>query len=228
MTLRFGILAFPAVQQLDLSGPYELFASAPNAEVHLLWKDCAPLRSATGLILTPTTRFANCPPLDVLCVPGGGGINALLEDAETLAFVREQAARARFVTSVCTGALVLGAAGLLVGKRATTHWNAVDFLARYGAIPTEGRVVQDGALITAGGVTAGIDFGLTVIAALLGQTEAETIQLCLEYAPAPPFQAGTPGQAPAPVLAAARQRLAASRAARAAILASGRAPGVTA
>ncbi|MFD1626678.1 DJ-1/PfpI family protein [Azospirillum griseum] len=218
MTLGFGLLAFPTVQQLDLSGPYEVFASVPGGEVHLLWKDTAPLRSATGLILTPTTRLEDCPPLDVLCVPGGTGINALLEDAETLAFVRAQADRARFVTSVCTGALVLGAAGLLAGKRATTHWNAMDFLPRFGAIPTPGRVVEDGRIITAGGVTAGIDFGLTVVAALLGRTEAETIQLALEYAPAPPFAAGTPDQAPAPVLAAARDRLAASRAARVAIL----------
>lgn len=218
MTLRFGLLAFPTVQQLDLSGPYEVFASVPGGEVHLLWKDTAPLRSATGLILTPTTRLEDCPPLDVLCVPGGTGINALLEDSETLAFVRAQADRARFVTSVCTGALVLGAAGLLAGKRATTHWNAMDFLPRFGAIPTPGRVVEDGRIITAGGVTAGIDFGLTVVAALLGRTEAETIQLALEYAPAPPFAAGTPDQAPAPVLAAARDRLAASRAARVAIL----------
>ncbi len=218
MTLRFGLLAFPTVQQLDLSGPYEVFASVPGGEVHLLWKDTAPLRSATGLILTPTTRLDNCPPLDVLCVPGGTGINALLEDAETLAFVRAQAASARFVTSVCTGALVLGAAGLLAGKRATTHWNAMDFLPRFGAIPTPERVVEDGRIITAGGVTAGIDFGLTVVAALLGRAEAETIQLALEYAPAPPFQSGTPDQAPAPVLAAARDRLAASRAARVAIL----------
>ena len=218
MPLRFGLLAFPAVQQLDLSGPFELFASVPDSEVHLLWKDTAPIRSATGLILTPTTRFSDCPPLDVLCVPGGAGVNALLTDAETLAFVRDQAANARFVTSVCTGALVLGAAGLLAGKRATTHWNAIDFLPRFGAIPTPGRVVQDGTLITAGGVTAGIDFGLTVVAALLGREEAEAIQLMLEYAPAPPFEVGTPDQAPGPVLATARERLAGSRKAREAIL----------
>lgn len=218
MPLRFGLLAFPAVQQLDLSGPFELFASVPGSEVHLLWKDTAPIPSATGLILTPTTRFADCPPLDVLCVPGGAGVNALLTDADTLAFVRDQAANARFVTSVCTGALVLGAAGLLEGKRATTHWNAIDFLPRFGAIPTPGRVVQDGTLITAGGVTAGIDFGLTVVAALLGREEAEAIQLMLEYAPAPPFEAGTPDQAPGPVLATARERLAGSRKAREAIL----------
>jgi cyclohexyl-isocyanide hydratase len=218
MPLRFGLLTFPAVQQLDLSGPFELFASVPDSEVHLVWKDTGPIRSATGLILTPTTRFADCPPLDVLCVPGGAGVNALLTDADTLAFIRGQAANARFVTSVCTGALVLGAAGLLEGKRATTHWNAVDFLPRFGAIPTRGRVVQDGTLITAGGVTAGIDFGLTVVAALLGREEAEAIQLMLEYAPAPPFDAGTPDQAPGPVLATARERLAGSRKAREAIL----------
>ncbi|ACL56839.1 DJ-1/PfpI family protein [Methylobacterium nodulans] len=219
MSLRFGILVFPAVQQLDLTGPYEVFASAAGAEVHLVWKDLAPVVSATGLTLNPTATFETCPPLDVLCVPGGSGINALLEDEATLRFLRERAAAARFVTSVCTGSLVLGAAGLLAGRRATTHWNALDFLAAFGATAVEDRIVRDGSLITAGGVTSGIDFGLAVVAALLGEAEAQTVQLCLEYAPAPPFAAGTPGQAPPAILAQARERLAGSRAAREAILA---------
>ncbi|MFE1598041.1 DJ-1/PfpI family protein [Methylobacterium sp. ID0610] len=219
MTLRFGILVFPSVQQLDLTGPYEVFASVKDAEVHLVWKERAPLTAATGLVLAPTTTFAACPPLDVLCVPGGSGVNALLEDEGTLAFLRERAPAARFVTSVCTGALVLGAAGLLRGRRATTHWNALDFLGHFGAEPVEARIVQDGPLITAGGVTAGIDFGLAVVASLLGRETAETIQLCLEYAPAPPFSAGTPGEAPPAILARARGALAGSRAAREAILA---------
>src|SRR5207248_3709248 len=197
MTIDVGILVFPRVQQLDLTGPYEVFASVPSATVHLIWKDRSPVASATGLTLTPTMTFAECPDLDVLCVPGGGGVNALLTDAEVLAFVRAQAARARYVTSVCTGALVLGAAGLLRGRRATTHWFAHDFLEKFGAIPVRGRVSRDGNLFTAGGVTAGIDFGLTVVAELLGQAEAEEVQLNLEYAPAPPFDAGTPDEAPA-------------------------------
>jgi cyclohexyl-isocyanide hydratase len=218
MSLQIGILVFPNVQQLDLTGPYETFASVPGAQVHLLWKEMAPLRSATGLMLAPTMRLADCPALDVLCIPGGAGVNALMEDALILAFVREQAARARYVTSVCTGSLVLGAAGLLQGKRATSHWYARDLLRRFGAIPTEGRVVQDGNLITAGGVTSGIDFGLTVIAELLGAEQAQAVQLMLEYAPAPPFASGTPEEAPASVLEAAKARLEGSRAARLTIL----------
>ncbi|MGE7468262.1 DJ-1/PfpI family protein [Bosea sp. NPDC003192] len=220
MSLSFGILVFPQVQQLDLTGPYEVFASAKGAQVHLIWKDTAQLKAATGLMLTPTTTFAECPPLDVLCVPGGSGVNPLLHDETVLAFLRERAGQVRYLTSVCTGSLVLGMAGLLKGKRATSHWNAHDLLARFGAIPTEGRVVRDGNLITAGGVTSGIDFGLTVIAELLGEEEAQLIQLSLEYAPQPPFKAGTPQEAPEAILAAARQRLAGSRAAREKLLAA--------
>jgi len=218
MTHHIGILVFPGVQQLDLTGPYEVFASLPDTKVHLIWKDRAPITSATGLVLGPTMTFGECPKLDVICVPGGGGVNALLEDAETLAFLRAQAKQARYVTSVCTGSLVLGAAGLLKGRKATTHWYAHDFLERFGAIPVHGRVVRDGNLITAGGVTAGIDFGLAVVAELVGQAQAEAIQLGLEYAPAPPFNAGTPDEAPAAIVAAVRERLSATRKAREAII----------
>jgi cyclohexyl-isocyanide hydratase len=214
MTRHIGILVFPGVQQLDLTGPYEVFASLPDTKVHLIWKDRAPVTSATGLVLGPTMTFAECPKLDVICLPGGGGVNALLEDAETLAFVRAQAQQVRYVTSVCTGSLVLGAAGLLKGRKATTHWFAHDFLERFGAIPVQGRVVRDGNLITAGGVTAGIDFGLAVVAELVGRTEAEAIQLGLEYAPAPPFASGTPSEAPSAVVAAVKERLAPTRKAR--------------
>jgi len=214
MPLQIGFLVFPNVQQLDLTGPYEVFASAPDTEVHLIWKTTDPVISSTRLPFTPTIPFEDCPPLDVFCIPGGSGVNALLTDDDTLAFVRAQGETARYVTSVCTGSLVLGAAGLLKGKQATSHWNAIDFLPAYGAIPIEARVVRDGNIITAGGVTSGIDFGLTVIAELLGQTEAEAIQLHLEYAPAPPFQAGTPQEATPEVLAVVRQRLAGSRMAR--------------
>ena len=206
MTLHIGLLVFPRVQQLDLTGPYEVFASLPGGAVHLVWKTLDPLTSATGLVLTPTATFADCPSLDVLCVPGGAGVNALMRDAAVLDFVRRQAAGARYVTSVCTGALVLGAAGLLRGKRATTHWASHDLLARFGAVPVRGRVVRDGNLVTGGGVTAGIDFALTLAAELVGREQAEAIQLNLEYAPAPPFDAGTPETAPAAVLAAVRER----------------------
>jgi cyclohexyl-isocyanide hydratase len=218
MSLRFGILVFPEVQQLDLTGPYEVFASASGSEVHLIWKERQPLISSTGLALMPTMTFADCPPLDVVCVPGGKGVNPLLEDTAVLDFLRERASEARYITSVCTGSLVLGAAGILQGRRATTHWNAHDLLARFGAIPTEGRIVRDGHLITAGGVTSGIDFGLAVIAELIGPTEAQIIQLILEYAPEPPFDAGTPHEAAPEILAAAKIRLAASRKAREAII----------
>ncbi|MGB8278671.1 MAG: DJ-1/PfpI family protein [Methylovirgula sp.] len=219
MTLEIGFLVFPQVQQLDLTGPYEVLASLRDVRIHLIWKTLEPIASSTGLILTPDTSFATSPQLGLLCVPGGVGINALLEDAETIAFVSSQAQGARYVASVCTGALLLGAAGLLGGRRATTHWNARDFLPHFGAILTEARVVQDGNLITAGGVTAGIDFGLAIVAELAGREEAETIQLGLEYRPEPPFDAGTPETASASVLAAARQRGAQSRQAREAIIA---------
>jgi cyclohexyl-isocyanide hydratase len=218
MTLQFGLLVFPRVQQLDLTGPYEVFASVPDAKVHLIWKDRSPVTSVTGLALTPTTTLAECPKLDVLCVPGGAGINPLLQDEEVLDFLRAQAAQVRYLSSVCTGALVLGAAGLLKGRRATTHWNSHDFLAKFGAIPTQGRVVRDGNLFTAGGVTAGIDFGLTMAAELLGETQAQVIQLNLEYAPEPPFGAGLPDTAPPEVLAVARERVAPVRKAREAII----------
>lgn len=214
MTLQIGLLAFPAVQQLDLTGPYEVFASAAGTKVHLVWKTLEPVTSATGLKLIPDMTFADCPQLDVICVPGGAGVNALLQDEEVLDFIRRQAAGARYVTSVCTGSLVLGAAGLLEGRRAATHWNAMDFLPLLGAAAQEGRSVRDGNIITAGGVTSGIDFGLSVVAELLGEEEAKTVQLAIEYAPAPPFDAGTPAAAGPELTAAARQRMAKSRSER--------------
>ena len=221
MARQIGILVFPKVQQLDLTGPYEVFASLPDTVVHLVWKDLAPLAAATGLILQPTMTYADCPQLDVLCVPGGAGVNPLLHDEETLAFLRAQAGAARYVTSVCTGALVLGAAGLLRGKRATTHWASHDLLARYGAIPTEGRVVRDGNVFSGGGVTAGIDFALTLAAELEGEATAQGVQLFLEYAPEPPFDAGRPDTAPAAVLAAVKAKGAAMRAERERLTAQG-------
>jgi cyclohexyl-isocyanide hydratase len=218
--LQIGLLLFPRVQQLDLTGPYEVFAALPGAQMHLVARDAAPVTAMTGLVLSPTTTYAACPQLDIICVPGGGGVNALLQDDATLGFVRRQAAAARYVTSVCTGALVLGAAGLLRGRRATTHWSTLDLLAALGAIPSGGRVVRDGNVVTGGGVTAGIDFALTLAAEIAGEEVAQTIQLGLEYAPAPPFDAGTPDRAPPAVLAAARARGAAMRAEREALVAA--------
>jgi cyclohexyl-isocyanide hydratase len=217
--LRIGILVFPNVQQLDLTGPYEVFASLPGAQVRLIWKEASPIVSATGLVLQPDTRLDEAQALDVVCVPGGVGVNALMEDEAVLGFLRRQAASARFVTSVCTGALVLAAAGLLAGRRATTHWASQDLLAPLGAIPEDARVVVDGPFVSGGGVTAGIDMALAVVARLSGREQAETIQLMLEYAPAPPFQAGRPDTAPAAVVARSRARLTASRAEREAIVA---------
>ncbi|MBB2960626.1 DJ-1/PfpI family protein [Methylobacterium sp. R2-1] len=219
MTIEIGFLVFPRVQQLDLTGPYEVLAMVPGTRVHLVAKEMGPIASATGLVLTPSVTFAECPVLDVICVPGGSGVNPLMEDAETLDFLRRQAESARYLTSVCTGALVLGAAGLLQGKRATTHWAAHDLLAAFGAIPTQGRVVRDGNLITGGGVTAGIDFGLTLAAELADEATARAIQLHQEYAPAPPFDAGRPESAGPEILAAARERLSATRREREAIVA---------
>ena len=218
MSPSFGLLVFPDIQQLDLTAPYEIFASAPGATVHLVWKDLAPVRASTGLCLKPTTTLAECPTLDVICIPGGVGVNALMTDGVVLHFIAERARDARFVTSVCTGSLVLGAAGLLRGRRATSHWNARDLLAGFGAVPTMGRIVRDGNLITAGGVTAGLDFGLTVLDELLGREEAAAVQLQLEYAPAPPFASGTPEEASPAVLDAVRQRFTGSRAKREALL----------
>lgn len=214
MTLHIGLLLFPRVQQLDLTGPHDVFAQIPGATVHLVWKTREALESSSGMVLTPDTTFDDCPPLDVICIPGGSGVGALMEDDETLAFIRTQAGGARFVTSVCTGALVLGAAGLLRGRRATTHWAYHALLADLGAIPVRERVVRDGNLLTGGGVTAGIDFALTLAEELVGAEEAQAIQLQLEYAPAPPFDAGSPESAPRAVVETVKERAAANLTAR--------------
>ncbi|KVC84155.1 dimethylglycine dehydrogenase [Burkholderia ubonensis] len=214
MTLHIGFLVFPGVQQLDLTGPHDVLASLPDTAAHLVWKTREPVASSSGLALTPGHTFADCPPLDVICIPGGTGITDLLSDRETIDFVRERSAAARYVTSVCTGALLLGAAGLLRGRRATTHWAFHALLEPLGAVPVRERVVRDGNLFTGGGVTAGIDFALTIAAELAGDDEAQAIQLELEYAPAPPFDAGSPDTAPAGVVTRVRERSAANLARR--------------
>ena len=160
--LQIGLLIFPRMTQLDMTGPFEVFARIPNAKVHLVWKRVEPVVSDTGLTVHPTTTCADCPQLDVICVPGGPGQIDLMEDREIIDFVRRQGEGARYVTSVCTGALVLGAAGLLNGYRAATHWASMDNLEHFGAVPTKTRVCIDRNRITGGGVTAGIDFGLVV------------------------------------------------------------------
>jgi cyclohexyl-isocyanide hydratase len=219
MAIHIGLLVFPGVQHLDLAGPYEVFSALPGVKVHLVWKDMAAVKASNGLSLTPDATFESAPKLDVICIPGGGGVGDLMEDEVVLSYIRLQAADARFVTSVCTGALVLGAAGLLRGRRATTHWGSHALLAPLGAIPIRDRVVRDGNLLTGGGVTAGIDFALTLAGELVGLEEAQAIQLNLEYAPAPPFNAGDPNTAPDAVVALACQRAAATVSKRTAIVA---------
>jgi cyclohexyl-isocyanide hydratase len=206
--LQIGFVLFPRVTQLDFTGPLQVVSRIPNAKVHLIWKRIEQVPSDTALTITPTATFDDCPQLDVICVPGGIGTDDMVNDAEVLSFLRRQAARAKFITSVCTGSLVLGAAGLLDGYRATTHWGAMDHLAPFGATPVETRVCVDRNRITGGGVTAGIDFGLTIASMLTDRRTAEMIQLTLEYNPAPPFNAGSPKTAPAAVLAGVKTLMA--------------------
>jgi cyclohexyl-isocyanide hydratase len=212
--LQIGLLVFPKVTQLDLTGPLQVFSSVPGAKVHLIWKRIEPVPSDSVLALTPTVSFADCPQLDVICVPGGIGTDDMVNDEEMLDFLRKQAAGARYITSVCTGSLVLGAAGLLKGFRAATHWTAMDFLSAFGAIPTRTRVCIDRNRITGGGVTAGIDFALTLVSHLVDRQTAEAIQLRLEYNPAPPFNAGSPDTAPPDVLAFMKEKIAPAQARR--------------
>jgi cyclohexyl-isocyanide hydratase len=213
--LQIGLLVFPKVTQLDLTGPVQVFSSVPGAELHLIWKRIEPVPSDSVLVLTPTMTFADCPQLDVICVPGGYGTDDLLNDEEVLSFLRKQADGAKFVTSVCTGSLVLGAAGLLKGYRAATHWTAMDNLSAFGATPTKTRVCIDRNRVTGGGVTAGIDFALTLVSKLVDETTAQAIQLRLEYNPAPPFNSGSPDTAPADVLKLLQERSAPFKARRA-------------
>lgn len=204
MPFQIGLLLFPDITQLDMTGPYEVFTKFPDTKVHLVWKDREPVTANGGMRILPTTSFAECPALDLICVPGGAGMNPLLNDDETLAFIRRQAAGARYVTSVCTGALVLGAAGLLKGKRAATHWMSREMLAAFGATAVAERVVIDGNVITGGGVTAGIDFALAVAAQAFGPELAKAIQLGIEYDPHPPFDCGAPERAEPAIVAKAR------------------------
>jgi cyclohexyl-isocyanide hydratase len=196
MTMRhIGMLIFPQMTQLDMTGPYEVLARLPNCQVHLVAKDLAPVTTDRGLQIVPTATYESCPPLDVVMVPGGPGQQPLMEDDAALGFLRRQAATAQYVTSVCTGSLVLGAAGLLKGKRATSHWAALDHLKLLGAIPVSEHVVIEGNIVTGAGVTSGIDFALTLAAILEGEQTAREIQLQIEYDPAPPFNSGSPKKA---------------------------------
>ena len=205
--LHIGILLYPNVTQLDATGPAQVLSRVPGATLHMIWKTLAPVPTDAGFSIVPTTTFAGCPKLDVICVPGGGGQVDLMTDPETLDFLRKQAATARYVTSVCTGSLVLGAAGLLKGYKSACHWAWRDMLPAFGAIPVAERVVRDRNRISGGGVTAGIDFGLTVAAELAGEEVAKSIQLVLEYDPQPPFDSGSPEKAGVERVKRIRERL---------------------
>jgi cyclohexyl-isocyanide hydratase len=212
--MHIGILIFPAVTQLDATGPAQVLARTPGATLHMIWKTRDPVKTDAGFSIVPTTTFADCPQLDVICIPGGAGQIDLMNDAETLAFVAAQGAKARYVTSVCTGSLVLGAAGLLTGYKSACHWASRDLLTAFGAIPVAERVVRDRNRFSGGGVTAGIDFGLVVAAELAGEAFAQGLQLGLEYAPAPPWNCGRPETASPEILAAVKRNMEASMPAR--------------
>jgi len=202
-----GMLIFPELTQLDMTGPYEVLARLPNTKVLLVAHTMAPVKTDRGMQIVPSITFAQCPQLDLVMVPGGPGQQQLMEDAVVIEFLQRQARGAKYVTSVCTGSLVLGAAGLLKGKRATSHWAAIDHLKLLGAIPVSEKVVIDGNVITGAGVTSGIDFALTVAATLEGEEIARSIQLQIEYDPAPPFNSGSPKTASAATVNAIRDRL---------------------
>jgi len=206
-TFTVGFVLFPDLTQLDLTGPLQVLARLPNARTIVAAKSQNPVPSDCGLSLLPTHSFANSPPFDLICVPGGvRGVIGAIGDHETIDFVRRQAAGAKYVTAVCTGAFVLGVAGLLEGRRATTHWAYTELLPLIGAQYQKGRIVRDGNRITAGGVTAGVDFGLTVVAEIAGESTARAIQLGIEYDPAPPFDSGHPDRAPQAVKSAVSER----------------------
>lgn len=201
--LQIGMLLYPGLTLLDLVGPQA--ALGMHGQTHLVWKTLDPVPSDSGPSLVPTTTLAECPlDLDVLFVPGGLGTAEVLEDAEVLRFLAERGPRAKYVTSVCSGSIILAAAGLLDGYRASTHWSAYHVLAAFGVEVVKERVVIDRNRITAGGVTAGIDFGLTLIAQMRGDTVAQTTQLAMEYDPAPPFDAGTPDRVAPEIVEIAR------------------------
>jgi cyclohexyl-isocyanide hydratase len=204
---NIGFVLFPHLTQLDLTGPLQVLARLPQSTSLIVAKSSAPVPSDCGLSLLPTHTFANCPALDLICVPVGvKGVIGAIGDPETIEFVRRQAATAKYVTAVCTGAFVLGVAGLLKGRRATTHWAYTQLLPLVGATHEKARIVKDGNLITAGGVTAGVDFGLSVVAEIAGEATAHAIQLGIEYDPAPPFDSGHPDRAPDTVKAAVAER----------------------
>ena len=197
---------FDQVTQLDFTGPAQFLSRMPGAQIHVASNSIAPVATDCGFSIMPTTSFDDCPQASIICVPGGVGVPAALSDKALVDFVARQAEEAQWITSVCTGAFILGAAGLLNGKRATTHWGYTQLLPKFGATHERARIVRDGNLLTAGGVTSGIDFALELIAQASGETVARSIQLALEYDPMPPFDGGTPDSSPEPVVSSLRDR----------------------
>ncbi|RYG11870.1 MAG: DJ-1/PfpI family protein [Burkholderiales bacterium] len=216
MTTQIGMVIFPGMTALDFAGPLEVFGRIPDAQVHVLAKVLDPVKTDIGFHEIPTMRMADAPRLDLLFVGGGPGSTAMMEDEEMVDFFRRRAPDAQWITSVCTGALILGAAGLLRGYRAATHWAAMGVLPLLGATPVDERVVVDRNRITGGGVTAGIDFGLVVAKELRGEEVARKIQLVMEYDPAPPFNGGSPRTEAADIVKTVRDQLSPGTQARAA------------
>jgi cyclohexyl-isocyanide hydratase len=203
--LLIGSLMFDGMDQIDLTGPFEVLSRIPNSTYQIYAKTGSPVRDLNGLRLLPDATLAEAPPLDVLHVPGGSGQEALMEDQEAIAWIQKQAAGARAIFSVCTGALLCGAAGLLKGRRATTHWSSLHLLQFFGTIPVNERIVMDANYVFAAGVTAGIDGALRLAAELRGDEAAQAMQLDMVYAPEPPFNSGTPESAPSSIVEQARK-----------------------
>jgi cyclohexyl-isocyanide hydratase len=217
-TFNIGFVIFPNLTQLDFTGPLEVLHRLPECKIHIVAKSLDPVPSDCGLSLLPTTTFKDCCQLDLICIPGGGGVVGIMTDRETVDFVLKQAARARYITSVCTGAFVLGVAGLLKGRRATTHWAYTGLLALVGATYEKARIVKDGNVVTAGGVASGIDFAFHIAAEIVGEETAQAIQLSIEYDPAPLFTSGHPDLAPASITALVAPRYTKRREAYRAVL----------
>jgi cyclohexyl-isocyanide hydratase len=215
---NIGFVIFPGITQLDFTGPFEVLcrlatpasistpSKFPGSKTHIVAKTMATVLSDRGLGIMPTCTFETSPALDLICVPGGAGVVEALADAETVGFIRREAGHAKYVTSVCMGAFLLGAAGLLKGRRAATHWAYVDLLPLVGASHEKGRIVRDGNVFTSGGVSAGIDFAFAIVAEIAGAEVARAIQLGIEYDPAPPFDAGHPDKASEAAIALMVQR----------------------
>lgn len=206
--MHIAFLLFPNVTQLDLTGPAQFLSRLPDARVDLVWETIEPVPTDAGFSILPTATFDEVPQADLICIPGGMGIADVIDHAPALDWVRQVGSGAQWVTSVCTGALVLGAAGLLEGYKATTHWAWHDKLALFGAEPVHARHVIDRNRATGGGVTAGIDFALALMREIAGEDHARMVQLALEYDPAPPFDSGSPDKAGAALISAYQARAA--------------------